>query len=170
MVTASPIGDAAPLLIALDATVHAAGPGGRRAITLASFFVGYRRTALLPGEILTTIEIPKPFPHLLRFYKVSKRRLDDISTVSAAIAMDLDFGGRVQRVRFAFGGVAATPVRVLEAEEAVTGQIWNGAAVERVHRILDRTLTPITDARGSRDYRLHVSKSLVDKFWWESRR
>jgi len=168
LATASPIGDAAPLLAALDAAVHVAGPAGRRAIPLTSFFVAYRRTALRPGEILTTIEIPKPLPQLVRFYKVSKRRLDDISTVSAAFAMDRDASGRVQRARFAFGGVAETPVRVSEAEDAVTGQIWNDTAVARVQRILDRTLTPISDARGSREYRLQVSKSLVEKFWWDS--
>jgi len=169
LATASPIGDAAPLLIALDAAVHVAGPEGRRVIPLTSFFVAYRRTALRPGEILTTIEIPKPLPQLLRFYKVSKRRLDDISTVSAAFAMDRDASGRVQRARFAFGGVAETPVRAAEAEDASTGQIWNETAVARVQQVLNQTLTPISDARGSREYRLEVSKSLVEKFWWESR-
>jgi len=167
LVTASPIGDAAPLLMALDAVVHAAGPTGRRAIPLASFFVAYRRTALRPGEILITIEIPKPMPTLVRFYKVAKRRMDDISTVAAAMAMDWEGSGYIRRARFAFGGVAATPVRMLEAERAVTGQPWNEAAVERVQRILDRTLTPMSDHRGSKEYRLEVSKSLVEKFWSE---
>ena len=169
LATASPIGDAAPLLAALGAVVHVAGRDGRREIPLSSFFMAYRRTAMRPGEILTTIEIPKPFPQLLRFYKVSKRRLDDISTVSAAMAMDWDAGGRVHRARFAFGGVAETPLRVVEAEETVTGQFWNEAALERVRRIMERTLTPISDARGSKEYRLEVSKSLVEKFWWEHR-
>ena len=167
LATASPIGDAAPLLAALDAVVHVAGANGRRTIPLASFFVAYRRTAMRPGEILTTVEIAKPFPQRARFYKVAKRRLDDISTVSAAMAMDCDPDGRVRRARFAFGGVAATPLRVREAEEAVTGQLWTEAAVERVHRILDRTLAPISDARGSAAYRQQVAKSLVEKFFWE---
>jgi xanthine dehydrogenase small subunit len=169
LATASPIGDAAPLLAALGAVVHVAGRDGRREIPLSSFFIAYRRTAMRPGEVLTTIEIPKPFPHLLRFYKVSKRRLDDISTVSAAMAMDRDAGGRVHRARFAFGGVAETPLRVVEAEEAVTGQFWNEGTLERVQRIMERALTPISDARGSKEYRLEVSKSLVEKFWWEHR-
>jgi xanthine dehydrogenase small subunit len=167
LVTASPIGDGAPLLLALDAVVHAAGPEGRRTIPLSSFFVGYRRTALRPGEVLTAIEIPKPLPACVRFYKVAKRRLDDISTVAAAMAMDWERSGHVRRARFAFGGVAATPLRVVEAETAVVGQPWNQAAVERVQRILDRTLTPIGDHRGSKEYRLEVSKSLVEKFWSE---
>ena len=168
LATASPIGDSAPLLMALDARVHLAGPDGRRVVDLASFFTAYRQTALRPGELLTTIEIPKPLPRVVRFYKVSKRRLDDISTVAAAYALDTDNSGRVRRARFAFGGVAATPVRITSAEDGVTGALWNDAAVERIQQVLDRTLTPISDARGSKEYRLEVAKSLVEKFHWES--
>ncbi len=165
--TASPIGDAAPLLAALDATVHLAGSAGRRTLPLSSFFVSYRQTARRPAEIITALEIPKPLPAFVRFYKVTKRRLDDISTVAAGLAIDLDAAGRVRRARFAFGGVAATPVRVAEAEEAVRNQVWDEQAVERVQRILDRVLTPMSDHRGSKEYRLEVAKSLVEKFWWE---
>jgi xanthine dehydrogenase small subunit len=169
LATASPIGDAAPLLLALDASVHIAGASGLRTQPLATFFTGYRRTVLQRGEILATIEIPKPLPEFVRFYKVAKRRLDDISTVAAAMAIDRDRSGRVRRARFAFGGVAASPLLVAEAEQAVTGQPWNEAAVERVQQVLDRVLTPMSDHRGSKEYRREVSKSLVEKFWWESR-
>jgi xanthine dehydrogenase small subunit len=167
LATASPIGDAAPLLLALDATLDIAGPQGRRRMPLASFFIGYRRTALGPGELLVSIEIPAPLPQFLRFYKIAKRRFDDISTVAAAMAVDCDATGRVRRARFAFGGVAATPVRLTEAERAVTGELWNGDAVTRVQGIIDRTLSPMSDHRGSKEYRLQVSHSLVEKFWWE---
>lgn len=169
LATASPIGDGPPLLLSLDATVHVASQNGSRAVPLASFFTAYRRTLLEPGELLTAIEIPKPLPSFTRFYKVAKRRLDDISTVAAAMALDWDAAGRVTRARFAFGGVAATPIRVAEAEEALIGRLWNGAAVERVQAILDRTLRPISDHRGSAEYRREVAKSLVEKFWCESR-
>ena len=169
LATASPIGDAAPMLLALDASVHLAGPRGRRAIPLSSFFTAYRKTAMEPGEILVSVEIPKPLPQFVRFYKVAKRRMDDISTVAAAMAMDVDASGRVRRARFAFGGVAATPMRLVDAEETVVGQAWTEAAVERVQRVLDRTLKPMSDHRGSKEYRLEVSKSLVEKYWWEQR-
>lgn len=169
LATASPIGDAAPLLLALDSTCHLAGPDGRRSLPLSSFFTGYRKTAMAAGEILTAVEIPKPLPQFLRFYKIAKRRLDDISTVAAAMALDLDGNGRVRRARFAFGGVAATPIRTIEAEEAIVDQPWNAAAVERIQRILDRTLQPMSDHRGSKEYRLEVSKSLVEKYQWEHR-
>jgi xanthine dehydrogenase small subunit len=167
LATASPIGDAAPLLLALDATLDIAGPRGRRTTPLASFFTGYRRTALGPGELLVSIEIPAPLPETFGFYKIAKRRIDDISTVSAAMAIDRDATGRVRRARFAFGGVAATPVRLTDAEDAVTGRHWNADAVALVQRIIDRTLSPVSDHRGSKEYRRQVSISLVEKFWWE---
>jgi xanthine dehydrogenase small subunit len=177
LATASPIGDSAPLLMALDARVHiaspstplGAGPENSRTMELSSFFTGYRRTALRAGELLTTIEIPKPYPKRLGFYKVSKRRFDDISTVAAAISMELDPAGRVRRARFVYGGVAATPLRITEAEDVLSGQVWNEAAVARVQRVLDRSVTPLSDARGSKEYRLEVAKSLVEKFYWETR-
>jgi xanthine dehydrogenase small subunit len=167
LATASPIGDAAPMLLALDAFVHIAGPSGRRRMPLSGFFPAYRKTAMTPGEMLTAVEIPKPLPQFVRFYKVAKRRLDDISTVAAAMALDVDAQEKVLRSRFAFGGVAATPIRVTEAEDAIVNMPWNGAAVERVQAILDRTLQPVSDHRGSKAYRLEVSKSLVEKYRWE---
>ena len=170
LATASPIGDSAPLLLALDAVVHIAGPEGRRTRALATFFPGYRRTALRPREVIVAVGIPKPLPSILRFYKVAKRRLDDISTVAAGIAIDLDDGGIVRRARFAYGGVAATPVRVTAAEAAVEQHPWNEASVERAQAILGTALTPLGDHRGSKAYRLEVSRSLVAKCWWESRR
>jgi xanthine dehydrogenase small subunit len=186
LATASPIGDSAPLLMAMDARLHIAGAGGRRVVPIDGFFTGYRRTVLGRGEIITAIELPNPVSgrperrplrsdsrpgrlHMLRFYKVSKRRLDDISTVAAAIAVDIDPDGRVARSRFAFGGMAATPVRVTAAEDATLGREWNESAVERVQHIIGATMAPMTDHRGSREYRLQVCQSLVEKFWWESR-
>jgi xanthine dehydrogenase small subunit len=169
LATASPIGDGAPLLASLDTVLHLSGKSGTRAVPLASFFTAYRRTLLERGELLTSIEIPKPLPSFTKFYKVAKRRLDDISTVAASMAMDWDAAGRITRARFAFGGVAATPIRATVAEEAILGGRWNEDAVERVQAILDDTIEPIGDHRGSADYRREVAKSLVEKFWWESR-
>jgi xanthine dehydrogenase small subunit len=137
---------------------------------LASFFTGYRRTLLDRGDIVTSIEIPKPLPSFTRFYKAAKRRLDDISTVAAGMAMDWDKGGRVTRARFAFGGVASTPLRAIAAEDAIVGRHWNQEAVERVQIVLDDMIEPISDHRGSAAYRREVAKSLVEKFWWESRK
>jgi len=169
LATASPIGDGAPLLLALDARLHLASQRGRRTISLSSFFTTYRQTVLAPDELIFAIEVPKPLPEFVRFYKVAKRRMDDISTVAAAMAMDWDASGRIARARFALGGVAPIPLRALAAEEVVLGQRWNDAAVELAQAALERTIQPIGDHRGSAEYRLAVSKSLVAKFLWERR-
>jgi xanthine dehydrogenase small subunit len=169
LATASPIGDGAPLLLALDAQLQLASQRGRRTIPLSSFFPSYRQTSLAPDELIVAVEIPKPLPDFVRFYKVAKRRMDDISTVAAAMAMDWDSAGRVARARFAFGGVAPIPLRATAAEESIIGQRWNEAAVEHVQAALGRTLKPISDHRGSAEYRLEVSKILVTKFLWERR-
>jgi xanthine dehydrogenase small subunit len=169
LATASPIGDGAPLLLALDARVQLTSLRGRRTVPLSSFFTSYRRTVLAADEIIAGIEIPKPLPEFVRFYKIAKRRMDDISTVAAAMAMDWDASGRISRARFAFGGVAGIPLRATAAEESVIGQRWNDAAVERAQAALDRTISPLSDHRGSAEYRLAVAKSLVAKFLWERR-
>jgi xanthine dehydrogenase small subunit len=167
LVTASPIGDSAPLLLALDAEVRITGLSGERMVPLKDFFQAYRQTALEPGELLRSIVIPKPFPRFVRFYKVAKRRLDDISTVAAGIAMDRDAGGRVTHVRLAFGGVAATPLRAGDAEDALEATEFAPSDVERARETLRRTLHPIDDHRGSAAYRVAMAQSLIDKFRFE---
>ena len=169
LATASPIGDSAPLLLALDARIETAGPEGRRTLPLNDFFVGYRQTRLQAGELIVAIDLPKPFPGDVRFYKVAKRRADDISTVAAAMALERSVSGQVRSARFAFGGVAATPVRLHEAERLVGGQPWNDALVGRVTGVIQQTVRPLSDHRGSAEYRLQVAQRLVEKFAWEVR-
>jgi xanthine dehydrogenase small subunit len=164
LATASPIGDAAPLLLAFDATVSIAGRGGLRTIPLAAFFQSYRQCDLGTSEVLTAIHLPKPFAANTRFFKVAKRRTDDISTVAACLSVGLDDAGRVARARFAYGGVAATPLRAAEAEAAVLGQYWNHASLKRAQEVLARTLKPISDHRGSAAYRLAMAQSLLAKY------
>lgn len=165
--TASPIGDGPPLLLALDAMVRIAGPLERRTVPLRDFFLGYRKSALAPGEMLISVLIPKPFPAIARFYKAAKRRMDDISTIAACFAIDLDTGSRVRRARLAFGGVAAVPLRATEAEKALIGTPLTESSIGRAQEILARTLHPISDHRGSAAYRLALAQSLLAKFWWE---
>ena len=168
LATASPIGDAAPLLLGLDAQLRLVGPAGQRVASLAGFFAGYRKTILQPGEIIVSIRIPKPLPDFVRFYKVAKRKLDDISTVAACLALSLDSGDRVTKARFAYGGVAATPLRTYEAERAVEGRRWSTSAARRAQEEISRALRPISDYRGSAEYRLALARSLVEKFAWET--
>src|SRR5437763_14575766 len=128
LVTASPIGDSAPVLLALDASVVIASAAGERVLPLDEFFVAYRKTALQSGEILKSIIIPRPqsgSQTRRRFYKVSKRREMDISTVAACFAVTLAENGTITKARLAYGGVAALPVRAKKAEDALVGKQWS---------------------------------------------
>jgi xanthine dehydrogenase small subunit len=167
LATASPIGDGAPLLLGLDARVRIASSRGVREVPIEEFFLGYRRTALGPGELLLSVVAPKPMAGMARFFKAAKRRIDDISTVAACFAMDVDGRGRASRVRLAFGGVAAVPLRAREAERAIEGEIWNEFAVHRAQDVLAETLQPIGDHRGSAKYRMALARNLLEKFWRE---
>ncbi len=169
LATASPVGDSAPLLLALDAAVCVAGPDGSRSIPLSDFFTGYRRTALGPAEVIVSLRVPKPLPSRLAFYKVSKRLMDDISTVAVAFALETDAAGRITHARAAYGGVAATPVMVPGFGQALLGRAWNQSAVRAAQAAVAVAIAPIGDHRGSAAYRLAVAQSLIEKFWWETR-
>ena len=167
LVTASPIGDSAPVLLALDARVVIASAEGERTIPLEEFFVSYRKTALRPGEILKSILLPRIAAgarSIRRFYKVSKRREMDISTVAGAFAVRLSDDGTIEHVRLAFGGVAAMPVRARETERALTGKHWRRDSCDDVLDLLEAEFTPISDVRGSATYRQELVKSLLRKF------
>lgn len=164
---ASPIGDSPPALIALGAEVVIASDEGERTLPLDELFTGYRKTALEPGELIAKIRIPKPYPSIARFYKVSKRVHDDISTVAAGFALDLDGQGVVTRARLAYGGVAATPARATEAEKALVGKKWSRAALDAAIVKARGAFTPMTDQRGSARYRQAMVPSLLEKLWAE---
>jgi xanthine dehydrogenase small subunit len=168
LATASPIGDSLPVLLALDAEVTLASAKGRRKLLLADFFVGYRKTALLHGELIVSVELRRPLPVLQRFYKASKRVLDDISTVAAAFALDLGEDRRVQKIRIAYGGIAATPLRAYDAERAALGEAWTSTTLRRVLDALATVGTPQTDHRGTAAYRRAMVGRLFEKFFRET--
>ena len=90
--TASPIGDLAPALLALDATLVLASSAGERAIPLADYFTGYRETLRRPGELIRAVRLPARQPGLVAFHKIAKRRYDDISSVAVAFAIHIADG------------------------------------------------------------------------------
>ncbi|MBI4508265.1 MAG: xanthine dehydrogenase small subunit [Deltaproteobacteria bacterium] len=164
LVNASPIGDSAPVLLALDARVRLASAQGERVVPLSSFFVGYRKTALAPGEIMASVRVPRPFPEVSRFYKVSKRKLDDISTVAAAFALSFDRAGRISQARLAYGGVGPTPARATDAESCLVGMTWGEEAMRKARGALATAFQPISDHRGSANYRREMIVKLFEKF------
>jgi xanthine dehydrogenase small subunit len=170
LATASPIGDAPPVLLALDAELSLASASGTRRLPLSDFFVGYRKTALAAGEVIVAIHVPRPAPRLQRFYKVSKRALDDISSVSAAFALDLDETGRVERFRAAYGGVAATPLRAHALEVLARGRYWNDETLRELAEAASHLGTPLSDHRASAAYRRAMIGALLARFFADTTR
>lgn len=168
VINASPIGDGPPVLLALDAELTLQSSTGARKLPIAEFFVGYRKTQLEPGELLTSIRVPKHRPTHAHFYKVSKRVLDDISSVAAALAIDLGEDGTITRARLAFGGVAATPVRAHAAEDALIGKRWTAETVADVAPLAEQAFTPMSDHRASAGYRQAMIVRLLEKFFAET--
>ena len=165
----SPIGDSAPVLMALDAQLLLRRGEHTRRLPLADFYTGYMTNRMAPGEFLEAVEVPLRNEAQLRVYKISKRFDCDISAVCAALAIALDASGAVRVARFAFGGMAATVQRAAGAEAALVGRAWNEAAVASAQAALALDYTPLTDMRASAAYRLQVARNLVRRFWLETR-
>jgi xanthine dehydrogenase small subunit len=166
----SPIGDSAPVLMALDASLVLRRGERRRRLRLAEFYTGYMQNRLEPGEFAEAIEVPLDGRGTVRAYKISKRFDCDISAVCAGLAVELDAGGIVGAARFAFGGMAATVQRAAAAEGAVVGQAWSEATVGAAQRALEGDFAPLTDMRAGAGYRQQVAKNLLRRFWLETRR
>jgi len=164
----SPIGDSMPLLIALRASVVLMSVRGQRELPLEDLYTGYRKNVMAGDEVLAFIRVPAPQPgELMRVYKVSKRFEDDISAVCLAINVQLQ-DGRVEHASIGVGGVAATPVRAVLTETALTGQAWTQHTINQAMTALRGEFQPISDMRASAAYRTEVLGKLMQRFWLES--
>jgi len=163
----SPIGDMPPALIALSARLRLRRGQDRREIPLEDFFVRYGVQDRAPDEFVEAIFTPRPAPNtLVRIVKLSKRFDSDISAVCGAFAITLD-EGRVTAARIAFGGMAGTPKRALAAEAAMIGQAWSEETIEAAAQAMAEDYQPLTDVRGSADYRTRAAANLLRRLWIE---
>jgi xanthine dehydrogenase small subunit len=175
---ASPIADSLPFLYVMDARVELAGNDGRREVPIDAFYLGYKKLDLRGDELITRILIPMPGDEVLKLYKVSKRRNLDISTFTAAIRMDFSPVGRrlpadppsaatIRSVRIAYGGVAPTILRLPRTEKFLTGRPFEPDSFRQAGEIARGEIAPITDVRGSRDFRLQLAENVLMKFYYD---
>ena len=164
---ASPAGDLAPPLLALDAEVELASltDGGTvttRRVALADFFAGPGRTCRAAGELLCAVHVPLAgVGQRTRFYKGGTRPGLDISTISIALAAQADDAGRLHHVRLALGAVAPTPLRARRTEALLEGQIPDAALIERAASCAAEEATPIDDVRASGWYRRELVHNMT---------
>ncbi len=165
----SPIGDAAPVLMALDASLLLQRGEQLRELALDSFYLDYMRTRLREGEFLRAIDVPLPPPGLLLAAEKHSRRWDcDISALSLGAALRIEHG-TVRHVRLAFGGMAAVVRRAGAAEAELLGGRWDEAAVRRAMQALELDFQPLDDLRASRRHRLRVARNWLWRLWLQWR-
>lgn len=161
----SPIGDMPPVLLALAASIALQSRDGIREIALDDFFIDYGKQAIEPGEFIRSIHVP-PLGRAAQFacFKVSKRFEQDISALSLACYLECNDEGVVTDARLAYGGMAATPKRARNVENALLGSPFSEQAVAASTAALDADFSPLSDWRASSLYRRTVARNLLIKF------
>ncbi|MEK8047618.1 xanthine dehydrogenase small subunit [Ideonella margarita] len=169
----SPIGDSAPVLMALGATLHLQCGSTERSLPLESFYLGYMKNALQPGEFVSGVSVALPahaqqqgWVH--RAWKISKRFDCDISALSAGLGLKLD-GETIVDARLAFGGMDAVVRRAAGAEAALRGQPWHEATMRAASQALLTDFTPLSDLRATAAYRQRAAAGLLHRLWLETR-
>ncbi|MGF6443359.1 xanthine dehydrogenase small subunit [Paraburkholderia youngii] len=168
----SPIGDSMPGLIALGARVIVRGGDIEREMPLEDLYLAYQKKDMAEHEFVVGLKVPARggARKNLRFrtYKLSKRFDSDISAVCAAFSFIAD-GDVIREPRIAFGGMAATPKRALNAEAVLRDAAWHEATAQAAMLALGNDYAPLTDVRATSDYRLEAAKNTLYRFWLETR-
>ena len=160
----SPIGDTLPYLFVAGAVLKL--NNGTRTVPIDRFYLGYRKFDLQPDEIITRVRIGI-VRDTLRLYKVSRRKDLDISAFTAAIRLAMT-DDRIDRAGVVYGGVAPTVIRLPRTEAFLTGKSATLNTFEHAGRIARDEIKPISDVRGSADYRLQLAENIMAKFWYET--
>jgi xanthine dehydrogenase small subunit len=164
----SPIGDTLPVLMAYNADIKLQSVNEERIVNMNNYVLSYRVTARKPNELITKVIIPKPaVGTIVKFYKVSKRKDLDISTVSAGFSLVLE-KNKVSAICLAYGGMAAVTKRAAKAEAFLMGNEWTRENVEQAMELIAGEFTPLSDARSGAEFRSVAAKNLLLKFWNET--
>lgn len=159
---ASPAADGVPVLLSLGAEVELASVAGLRRLPLAAFITGNRRTERRPDELLTAIVVPRwPDASRATFRKLGARRYLVISIVAVALALALDRDGRIERAGLAVSACSEIAQRLPTLEAELCGQVLTGALAQHIRPEHLADLTPISDVRGTAEYRRDAALTLL---------
>jgi len=160
IVNASPIGDLTIMFLALNADVIIEGEGGIRNTPLRNFYLAYKNPAINKNELVKSIEFPLPSkPFLFNFEKVSKRNYLDIASVNSAIGLNVK-DEKVKECYLSAGGVSPIPLFLTETCNFITGKTISSDIILQANTIMQGEISPITDVRGSREYKKLLLRQL----------
>jgi len=186
----SPIGDTLPYLFVAGAELELAGSNGTRTVAIGDYYLGYKKFDLRADEIIARVRVPvvpchserseespaagDPSPssrlgmtrEFLKLYKVSRRKDLDISAFTAAIRLRTS-DGHINAATIAYGGVAPTVVRLPKTESFLAGKPIALGTFEEAGRIARGEVKPISDVRGSAEYRAQLAENILSKFYYE---
>lgn len=160
LVNAVPSADLPPILIALDARARIVGTGGERTIALEDFFLGPGKTVLEKGEILAEIIIPDQPTTGSNYIKFGLRRAGALAVAGVASSVTVS-DGTCRDVRVVLGAVAPTPMRARQAENVLRGKKISRELIDEAGRIAGAESKPISDIRGSIEYRRNLVNVLT---------
>jgi carbon-monoxide dehydrogenase medium subunit len=151
LVHADPAADYPAAVLALDAELELAGPGGRRTLRAADFFVGLLQSAAQPGEILCEIRVPATGPSVA--YVKTEQKASGFALCGVAAVLDAEN----RSVAVGVTGVAPTAYRAAAVERALAGETFDERAIASAARHAADGVTPLSDIHASADYRAHLA-------------
>ena len=164
--TASPIGDALPLLLTLDAKIVIQGLKQTKVFSLNEFFISYRKTKLKKGEFIYSIKIPINKNKIFKAYKISKRFDDDISSVCGSFSFLIN-KNKITKVAIAYGGMSEIPKRAITIEKKLINSEFSENTFSKAVNLINKDFSPLDDMRASKNYRINVAKNLLLKAFYE---
>lgn len=168
---ASPAGDMAPMLIAMDGRVEIRGPKGKKLILVEDFITGPGKTVLARGEVVGFLRIPNPrLKTETSYLKLGARRAMETAIVAVAVRITMDQTlEKIRLARIVLGAVAPTPLRVPQAEEMLMKRGVTPEVLEEISEKAKYLAKPITDLRGSESYRSEMVKVMtrraIEQIW-----
>ena len=165
----SPAADSAPALLVLDANVNIVSQKGKRTVPVREFHTGVKKTVLASNEIVTSISVPTPPKGYKGGYLKGRRTVgEDLAVVGVGgLVIPGSKGGK--SVRLAYASVAPTPVRALEAEKVFESNKPLNDLLDQAMPIVRKTVSPISDVRGGKDYRMNLvevlTRRLLRQLW-----
>lgn len=156
LATASPAGDTAVALLALDARLALVSAAGEREVPLTDFFVGPGKTVLGADELIRAISFASDAQYKKAHLKFKLRQAMAVAVASVAVVMEMD-GRRVRSARVAAGAVAPKPLRLAHVEEFLAGQDLTAGVLATAETLVKESIQPISDLRASAAYRRHLT-------------